>query len=143
MRGERELDPAERVQPVEDELGEPLLVDPLATVRPDGERVVGRQSVLDDLASTENGEPAVLEELARKVPGDPDEEERDNREEHRLGCRPAENAIESSGPGCLGRARWDLSHSVHDRLDVFNHPEFIQEQRPLPATDRKGGPART
>jgi hypothetical protein len=140
---ECDLDPAERVEPIEDELGEPLLIDPLATLRPDGERVVGRETVLDDLASPENGEPAVLKELAWKVSGDPDEEERDNREEHGLGSGPAKNAIENSAPGGLGRMRLDLTHSVHDWLDVFDHPEFIQDQWLLPATGRKVGPART
>src|SRR5205807_1148772 len=83
-RREGELGPSERVEAVKEKLGEPLLVDPLSSLRPDGERVVGGEAVLDDLAPAENRQPAVLEELARQIAGESDQEERNDGEEQGL-----------------------------------------------------------
>ena len=66
VRQERELDAAEREESVERNLREPLLVDPLDSLRPDGERVRVREAVRDDLPAADQGEPAVLDEHLRQ-----------------------------------------------------------------------------
>src|SRR5205085_9107924 len=49
LEGDRATDAGERVRAVEDELAEPLLVDPRAAVRPHREDVVVRKAVVRDL----------------------------------------------------------------------------------------------
>src|SRR6266699_3796691 len=91
---------------------------------PDRERVVVRQPVLDDLTPPEHDEPAVREELAGNVPEQSDEEERDDREEHRLVERPPEPTAERQPNGARTSASQPQrgSNSVHGRIRVIDHP---------------------
>jgi len=62
-------------QLVENPLGEPLLICPAVPVRPDGQRVVSRESVLGDYATGQERHPAVDRHRDREV--------RDQRERER------------------------------------------------------------
>ena len=57
--GEQQPDAADRVEPVDRELPEPLLVDPVAAARQRGERVVPRDAVVRDQAAADERKPAV------------------------------------------------------------------------------------
>jgi hypothetical protein len=50
--------------------------------------------VLDDLAPADNRQPAVLEELARQIAGEGDQEECDDGEEQGLATGPDQGALE-------------------------------------------------
>ena len=65
MPEQRELDAAGGVQAVEEQLAEPLLVDPLLSLRPDREAVSQVEAVVGDLVPAEDREPAVGLELVR------------------------------------------------------------------------------
>ena len=77
-------DPAEVGQLVEDHLREPLLVDPADTVRHRHQLVVLRKAMLDDLAPTDERQPAVADELEPGESGEHGGVEGDQRERERL-----------------------------------------------------------
>src|SRR5438874_13257899 len=81
MREHDRSNPAEHVEPVEAELGEPLLVDPVGAVSPDGEVVGVGEAVLYDLAPAQEREPAVLDELLRERNDEQPEPEGNERDE--------------------------------------------------------------
>ncbi len=63
MQPDDELESADSEQAVENEMGEPLLIDPASALSEDRQSVMRREAVLGDLAATHEREPAVLNEL--------------------------------------------------------------------------------
>jgi len=87
----RKVTAAEVVDAVEDQLCEPLLVDPANAVRHRHQLVVLRKAVLDDLAPADERQPAVADELESGKPGEHGGVEGDQDEGERL---PDEKARE-------------------------------------------------
>ena len=81
MAEERELHSARGIQAVEQQLPQPLLVDPVPAVAPDCDVVRSRQAMVRDLVPAEDREPAVGHELVRQRRDDRAEKERHDRKE--------------------------------------------------------------
>ncbi len=108
-----DLQPSERIQAVERELCEPLLIDPARAVRHDGQRLVRRQPVLPHLPAAGESQPAVARELERRQPRQREGVHADERDEVGL----LRDEREETGPA-RGRASADGtledSHSVKE-----------------------------
>src|SRR5205823_4997009 len=126
----------------EEELAEPLLVDPVAAVRPDRQRVVGRKAVMDDLVPAEDDEPTVGEEFPRKRERKAHHVESDDGKKQRLAETPGYDVRDPASVDA-GRRRRRGRDPVHDRLDVLDHRLSIELRATAGATDRKAGPGWT
>ncbi len=91
---ESEPQPAERLDLVEDHLGEPLLVDPFAPERNERERLVRGQAVVGDLPARDQGHPAVGDHQLGSDEQEHDGEYRDQRDHQAV---PREDAAEVAG----------------------------------------------
>ena len=83
--------PSERVRPVREELGAPLLVGPRPTGAEHGQLVDARQAVLRDLPAGDERQPGVRDEQRRREDGEEDDAERrveDDEEELLPGDAP-------------------------------------------------------
>src|SRR5437660_980617 len=82
MRDQDEPDPAENIEAVEDQLTEPLLIDPRTATRPDEQRILIGDAVPDHVSTAEERQPAVLHELLsdREHPDKRDERDREQRQ---------------------------------------------------------------
>ena len=120
MAEKRELDTAGCVKPVEEELSEPLLVDPMLAVRPDRERIPGGQAVMDDLVPSQHRVPAVGQELLRERSEDPDQIEADDGKEECLA-----GYVDPRSSRCVhrraGKAAGTATEPVGERFDVLDH----------------------
>ena len=74
--GQQQADATDRVEAVDSELPEPLLVDPVATARQRGERVVPRDAVMRDQPAADERKPTVGGEQLRDEHGQKRDERR-------------------------------------------------------------------
>ena len=80
---QRQPDSTSGEEAVEDELAQPLLVDPLSPVRPRSQGVVVREAVRNE-PTAEQSEPAVLPELIRRFDDEADSRGRDEDDGERF-----------------------------------------------------------
>src|SRR5439155_5837231 len=137
-----DLDSAGSVEAVEEELAEPLLVDPVAAMRPDRQRVVDRKAVMHVLVPAEDDEPTVGEELSRKRERKAHDVESDDGEKQRLAETPGDDVRDPASVDAGGWRRRGRD-PVHDRLDVLDHRLSIELPATAGGTDRKAGPGWT
>ena len=96
MPEHHETQAAELEEPIEGQLREPLLVDPLGACRPCCQGIRARQSRVRDEAAADEREPAVLVQLVRKTCEESAGVRPDDDDEHALALGVAEDDVSES-----------------------------------------------
>ena len=128
MDEEEEPHTAGVVDPVEEQLPEPLLVDPAPAVRPECQDVAVRQSVPCEESSGDEGQPGVRADLDGRAKAEDQRVERNDDEDERLSCeRLDETVARAAGSRRHGVGRQAVLHGCQPVGGAVHHLDQIAQ----------------